>query len=267
MFMSAESFNGDISGWNVSNVQDFPGMFFLALSFYRDLRQWNTSNATDMSNMFYCAERFNSDISKWNISKVESFRHMFVDGNDPNCTTSFNHDLVDWLYMALSEPCLEASTLRELLEVVVRFSPNLSSYRREGDGMSVLHVAAQTVYTTHCDGDTSHIQLLIEALGQNTASSRDGRGRLPLEYALRSKKDTVDTGCLIDAYPACLGTRTSTGLHWFVHASLNKDCSVDTLYRLLRGSPELQVVPQPPAKSYNLRKRPRTDGPPYRIEM
>jgi surface protein len=268
MFIHAESFNSDISGWKVSNVEYFSFMFNRALSFHRDLSQWNTSNATDMENMFYCAERFNSDISKWDISKVENFQKMFGDEKDPDCTTSFNHDLIDWLYMALSEPCLKASTLRELLELVGRFSsPDLRSYRREGNGMSLLHVAAQTVCTHHCDGDESHIiQLLIETLGQNTASSRDGCGRLPLEYALRSKKDSVDIGCLIDAYPACLGTRTSSGLHWFVHASLNKDSSVDTLYRLLRGSPELQVVP-PPAKSYNLRKRPRTDGPPYRIEM
>jgi hypothetical protein len=243
-------------------------MFFLAVLFYRDLRQWNTSNATDMTNMLYTAERFNSDISKWNISKVKSFQDMFGDGSDPNLTMSFSYDLIDWLYMALSEPCLKASTLRELLELVGRFSPDLSSGRREGDGMSVLHVAAQTMYTHHCDGDESHIiQVLIETLGENTASSRDGRGRLPLEYALRSKKDSVDTGRLIDAYPACLGTRTSTGLHWFVYASLNKDSSVGTLYRLLRGSPELHQVVPPPAKSDNLRKRPRTDGPPYRIEM
>jgi hypothetical protein len=200
--------------------------------------------------------------------QVESFRDMFGDGNEPSHTTSFNHDLIDWLYMTLSMPCLKASTLRQLLELVGRFSPaDLSSDRREGDGMSALHVAAQTVYTHDCcDGNENHVQVLIETMGQNTASSRDGRGRLPLEYALRSKKNAVDTGCLIDAYPACLGTRTSTGLHWFAHASLNKDSSVDTLYRLLRGSPELQVVP-PPAKSYNLRKRPRTDAPPYRIEM
>jgi surface protein len=266
MFMRAESFNGNISGWNVSNVRDFSWMFS-CVPIDRDFSQWNTSNATDMSYMFYRAERFNSNISKWNISKVKSFREMFGFGNDPNWTTSFNHDLIDWLYMALSEPCLKVSTLQELLALVGRFSPDLSSNRRERDGMSVLHVAAQTVYAHHCEGDESRIiQVLIETVGENTASSRDRRGRLPLEYALRSKKDTVDTGCLIDAYPACLGTRTSTGLHWFVHASLNKDSSVDTLYRLLRGSPELQVV-IPPAKNYNLRKRPRTGGPPYRIEM
>jgi hypothetical protein len=70
--------------------------------------------------------------------------------------------------------------------------------------MSVLHVAAQTIYTHHC-GDESHIQVLIKTLGQNTASiSRDGHGRLPLECALRSKKDSVDAGCLMDAYPAVL---------------------------------------------------------------
>jgi surface protein len=266
-FMLAESFNGDVSGWNVSNVQDFCGMFFNASLFYRDLSQWHTSNATDMNHMFCRAERFNSDVSKWNISKVKSFQNMFGDGNDPNCATSFNHDLVDWLFMALSKPCLEVLTLQELLELVGRFSPCLSSDRREGDGVSVLHVAAQTVHAHHCDGDKSHVQVLLKTFGQNTASSRDRRGQLPLEHALRSKKDSVDVGCLIDACPACLGTRTSNGLHWFAHASQNKDSGVDALHRLLRGSPELQVVPQPAGKSYNLRKRPRTDNSPYRIEM
>jgi surface protein len=186
MFILAKSFNGDVSGWNVSNVQDFRGTFHHALSFSRDLSQWNTSNATHMSFMFHRAERSNSDVLKWNVSKVKSFRHVFGDGNDPNSTTSFNRDLVDWLHMALSEPCLRAWTLRELLELVGRFSPDLSSDRREGDGMSVLHLAAQTVRTHHCDEHESHsiIQVLVETLGEKTASGHDGRGQLPLEHAL-----------------------------------------------------------------------------------
>jgi surface protein len=121
MFILAKSFNGDVSSWNVSNVQDFRGMFHHALSFYRDLSQWNTSNATDVRCMFHRTERFNSDILNWNISKVKSFRDMFGAGNDPNCMMSFNQDLVDWLHMALSEPCLKVSNSENCLNSLSNF--------------------------------------------------------------------------------------------------------------------------------------------------
>ena len=52
MFNYAESFNSDISNWNVSNVTDMSGMFEGALSFNQDISSWNVSNVEYMSGMF-----------------------------------------------------------------------------------------------------------------------------------------------------------------------------------------------------------------------
>ena len=43
MFSDAISFNGDISGWDTSNV-DMEGMIDGATNFNRDLQSWNVTN-------------------------------------------------------------------------------------------------------------------------------------------------------------------------------------------------------------------------------
>ncbi|MBM7557062.1 BspA family leucine-rich repeat surface protein [Halanaerobacter jeridensis] len=77
MFREASSFNGDISGWDVSNVTDMEGMFRGASSFNRDLSGWDVSSVKDMANMFYGASSFNGDISGWDVSNVTSMQAMF----------------------------------------------------------------------------------------------------------------------------------------------------------------------------------------------
>ena len=77
MFASNESFNQDISGWDVSNVEDMGWMFDGAISFNQDISGWDVSNVEDMSGMFYNAESFNQDISRWNVSSVEIMSGMF----------------------------------------------------------------------------------------------------------------------------------------------------------------------------------------------
>jgi surface protein len=54
MFSGADSFNSDISGWNVSKV-------------------------VNMNEMFSPAESFNQDLSSWNVENVESCKY-FDDG-------------------------------------------------------------------------------------------------------------------------------------------------------------------------------------------
>ena len=83
-------FNGDISGWDVSNVTKMVCMFYYAKSFNRDISKWNVSNVTDMYVIFYCAKSFNQDISKWNVYKVTDMRYMFSDA------ISFNQDISKW---------------------------------------------------------------------------------------------------------------------------------------------------------------------------
>ena len=63
-------FNGDISGWDVSNVTNMNSVFVHATSFNRDIGGWDVSSVTDMGFMFANASSFNGDISGWDVSSV-----------------------------------------------------------------------------------------------------------------------------------------------------------------------------------------------------
>ena len=90
MFWLASSFNGDLSGWNVSSVRNMANMFSYASSFNGDLSGWNVSSVTDMNGMFSFASSFNGTISDWNVSSVTNMNSMFEDA------TSFNQTLNSW---------------------------------------------------------------------------------------------------------------------------------------------------------------------------
>jgi surface protein len=53
MFASATSFNQDISGWDVSNVQYMIGTFEGATAFNQDISSWDISNVFDMDAFMY----------------------------------------------------------------------------------------------------------------------------------------------------------------------------------------------------------------------
>ena len=101
-----DSFNDNISGWNVSNVENMEGMFYCASSFNQNLSGWDVSKVTsmkemfigatkynnggkllkwdektskviDMSSMFSQASKFNQDISGFDVSSVSSMKSMF----------------------------------------------------------------------------------------------------------------------------------------------------------------------------------------------
>ena len=84
------SFNKNISSWDVSNVTDMHNMFNGAYSFNQDLNSWDVSKVTNMIGMFYNASDFNGDIGSWDVSKVTDMTNMF------NGASSFNQDIGSW---------------------------------------------------------------------------------------------------------------------------------------------------------------------------
>ena len=80
----------DVTGWNVSNVENMEGMFYDNPYFNQDIGDWDVSNALNMSHMFHGAKDFNQDISYWDVSSVLTMNSMFEDAYD------FNQDIGYW---------------------------------------------------------------------------------------------------------------------------------------------------------------------------
>ena len=70
-------FNGDISNWNTSNVNDMYWIFFRSV-FNGDISRWDVSKVCNMSHMFY-KSRFKGNISSWNRFSVTADRDMFLE--------------------------------------------------------------------------------------------------------------------------------------------------------------------------------------------
>ena len=70
-------FNGDISQWDVSNVEDMNSMFESAESFNQPIGDWDISKVKNMGYMFWSANKFNQDISKWRINRECRIIAMF----------------------------------------------------------------------------------------------------------------------------------------------------------------------------------------------
>ena len=92
------SFNGDLSGWDVSSVTNMSQIFSGCESFNQDLSGWDVSSVTNMNDMFRQAYAFNQDISSWNVSSVTKMTDIFTSASalsdDNKCTihTSFSSE-------------------------------------------------------------------------------------------------------------------------------------------------------------------------------
>ena len=91
-FFNNNSFNSDISFWDVSNVTDMDGIFYLANSFNQNISNWDVSSVLNMGSMFKGASSFNQDISNWDTSSATKMLGLFEDA------TAFNQNLSSLIF-------------------------------------------------------------------------------------------------------------------------------------------------------------------------
>ena len=82
MFKRAGNFNGNISNWDTSKVNNMVYMFAMdgqgtKHQFNQNIGSWNVGEVTNMSSMFNNSI-FNQDISNWDTSKATNMAYMFV---------------------------------------------------------------------------------------------------------------------------------------------------------------------------------------------
>jgi surface protein len=90
MFYNAQKFNGDLNGWNVSQVTSMHSTFRNCFAFNGDISTWDVSSVTTMYRMFFNSGAFNQDLNNWDVSNVENMGQMFRRSN------SFNGDISNW---------------------------------------------------------------------------------------------------------------------------------------------------------------------------
>ena len=87
-------FNGNISNWNVSNVENMEAMFRSSefTSEKGDISKWDVSNVKDMTSMFGGCGYLQCDLSNWDVGNVKDMYGMFA-GCD---FTGENGDISNW---------------------------------------------------------------------------------------------------------------------------------------------------------------------------
>lgn len=81
-------FYGDVSGWDVSSVENMSFMFSFCLDFNCDISLWDVSSVTDMSFMFSFCRKFNQNLNNWNVKSVTKMQGMF------EYCVNFNHSVL-----------------------------------------------------------------------------------------------------------------------------------------------------------------------------
>lgn|GEM_PF-6848710 len=108
-FKNAKAFSSDISGWNVQAVSDMSGMFMNATAFATDLSKWGdrVQNVANMENTFQGATAFNYNLGLW---KLKSVKKIGI-GNSGISGENYSHALMFWNVMGLKDVALDATGL------------------------------------------------------------------------------------------------------------------------------------------------------------
>jgi surface protein len=87
MFYGCIKFNGNLSNWNMTNVDILDHMFYRCYKFNQDLTNWKfKQNLLALEGVFEeCSSFEGKGLEKWDVHMVEYFDKMFYNCNNLSC--------------------------------------------------------------------------------------------------------------------------------------------------------------------------------------
>ena len=159
-FRYCPSFNGDISGWDTSNIDNMFGLFYGATIFNQDISSWNTVNVTHMGYMFGEALAFNQNIGGWNTSSAVNMNSMFYQA------ALFNQNL-NWNTTGVTDM---GSIFRE----ATNFNGDITTWNVSNVQDMSLMFHLDTAFNQDISGwTTSSVTLLYDMFNQATAFNQN----------------------------------------------------------------------------------------------
>ena len=77
VFENADTFNQDISRWDISKMTDISNMFENTTAFNQDIGNWDTSKVIKMRRTFRGSTTFNQDLTRWCVTSITAEPHQF----------------------------------------------------------------------------------------------------------------------------------------------------------------------------------------------
>ena len=145
VFQDQDTFNEDVSSWDVSSVTDMSFMFTIARQFNQPIGSWDVSNVTNMIAMFDSNEAFNQDLSGWDVSGVTNMFGMF------NGAIVFNQPLGSWDVSSVTD-------MRRMFNYAYAFDQDISAWDVSGGPSLDLMFASAYAFNQDISGwDVSNV--------------------------------------------------------------------------------------------------------------
>lgn len=161
LFKGCTLFNGDVSGWDVSNVTNMMGMFQECSAFNQPLNTWNVSNVTNMGYMLYGTTIFDQPLNTWDVSKVTDMSYMFFNSR------AFNQNISTW-------NVLNVTTMSNTFALAMKFNQPLNTWNVS----NVKYMQTMFYYATAFNQplnlwDTSKVVVMVGMFQNATAFNED----------------------------------------------------------------------------------------------
>jgi surface protein len=89
LFRGCTAFNGDVSEWDTSNINNISNVFRDCIVFNQDVSGWDTSSCTAFASTFRGCSALNPNIGGWDTSSAIGMNNMVRD-------SLFNRDISSW---------------------------------------------------------------------------------------------------------------------------------------------------------------------------